>query len=200
VSGLDHLWAGWRTEYITATSAETGATTPSGPAGPSGPGPAAGEAGRAVAAGRGGDAAHCVFCRILASAADDVDTHVVWRHPDGGVVALLNAYPYATGHLMVMPVRHTGDLETLAASEASRLWSGVADAVTAVKAAYRPDGLNVGINLGRAAGAGVPGHLHVHVLPRWDGDSNFMTAVAETRVLPEALSVTDAKLRAAWPA
>ncbi len=188
MSGLDHLWAGWRTEYLTATTEEERSTSP-GQAGTGGAG-----------TGGAGTAGRCVFCRILGSGLPDTETHVVWRHPAGEVVALLNAYPYATGHLMVMPVRHTGDLETLESEETEALWAGVATAVTAVKAAYRPDGLNVGANLGRAAGAGVPGHLHLHVLPRWAGDSNFMTAVAETRVLPEALDVTAAKLREAWPA
>jgi ATP adenylyltransferase len=171
VSGLDRLWAGWRSSYIEST-----ATAPV-PVGPDG----------------------CVFCGILASGLADTETHVLWRHPGGDVVALLNAYPYASGHLMVMPVRHTGDLEDLGAYESGALWEGVGAAVVAVKAAYRPDGLNVGANLGKAAGAGVPGHLHVHVLPRWAGDTNFMTSVADARVLPEALATTDAKLREAWP-
>jgi diadenosine tetraphosphate (Ap4A) HIT family hydrolase len=172
VSGLDHLWAGWRSAYLDE------ATTRTVPAGPDG----------------------CVFCGLLASDLPDTETHVVWRHPAGLVAALLNAYPYSSGHVMVMPVRHAGDLEALGADEAAALWDGVARAVRAVKAAYRPDGLNVGINLGRAAGAGVPGHLHVHVLPRWVGDTNFMTAVADARVLPEPLGVTDERLRASWPA
>jgi diadenosine tetraphosphate (Ap4A) HIT family hydrolase len=123
----------------------------------------------------------------------------VWRHLSGEVVAILNAYPYTSGHLMVMPVRHTADLETLAPGEAAALMEGLQAGVSALKAAYRPDGVNVGANLGKAAGAGVPGHLHLHALPRWTGDTNFMTTVAETRVLPEALSVSDEKLRASWP-
>jgi ATP adenylyltransferase len=170
VSSLDRLWAGWRSSYIETTATPV-------PLGPDG----------------------CVFCGILASGLPDTETHVVWRHPGGEVVALLNAYPYASGHLMVMPVRHTGDLEDLGTEEAAALWDGVGRAVVAVKAAYRPEGLNVGANLGKAAGAGVPGHLHVHVLPRWAGDTNFMTSVADARVLPEALVVTDDKLRRAWP-
>ena len=117
----------------------------------------------------------------------------------GLVIGLLNAYPYTSGHLMVMPVRHVADLEELTADESAALWAAATDAVRAIKAAYRPEGINLGLNLGRAAGAGVPGHLHVHVVPRWNGDTNFMTTVAETRVLPESLGETDAKLRAAWP-
>lgn len=144
--------------------------------------------------------AGCVFCRILDSGATDRETHIVWRHPGGEVVAILNAYPYTSGHLMVMPVRHTGELESLSAAEAGALMEGLQAAVHALKVAYQPGGVNVGANLGKAAGAGVPGHLHLHVLPRWAGDTNFMTSVADTRVLPEALSVSDAKLRAAWPA
>jgi ATP adenylyltransferase len=189
---LDHLWAGWRSAYLDAGGADGPQPGPDPPPAlePAGPDPAE----QAEAEAR------CVFCRILASGRPDDETNVIWRDGSGLVVAVLNAYPYATGHLMVMPVRHTGELDTLGADEAGALWGGVARAVTAVKTAYRPDGLNVGINLGRAGGAGIPGHLHVHVVPRWDGDSNFMTAIAETRVLPEALPVTREKLSRAWPA
>jgi ATP adenylyltransferase len=138
----------------------------------------------------------CVLCRLLADG-DDAERYVVWRGQR--TAAVLNAYPYTSGHLMVAPCRHVGDLEDLDADEASELWAAVSAAVRAIKAAYRPEGLNVGMNLGRAAGAGVPGHLHVHVLPRWNGDTNFMTTVAEARVLPEPLSDSWAKLRQAWP-
>ena len=165
---LEHLWAGWRGEYIATATPEM----QDGPA--------------------------CVFCRILSSGLPDEETHVVWR--GGGVVALLNAYPYTSGHLMVLPVRHEGALEALSPDESGRLWSAAVTAVEAVKRAYSPGGVNLGANLGPAAGAGVPGHLHLHVVPRWAGDTNFMTSVADVRVLPEALSVSWAKLREAWPA
>jgi ATP adenylyltransferase len=187
---LEHLWAGWRTEYISSVTTDERSDEPEEPTG--GDGQASDRSDKA------GDGA-CVFDRIFASGLGDEETHIVWRDPGGLVAALLNAYPYATGHLMVMPIRHAGDLETLTPDESAALWAGVSAAVGASKRAFRPEGLNVGINLGRAAGAGVPGHLHVHVVPRWVGDSNFMTSVAETRVLPEALSVSAAKLRVAWP-
>ncbi|MGH9156223.1 MAG: HIT family protein [Acidimicrobiales bacterium] len=134
----------------------------------------------------------CVLCRVLAS-----DGAVVWR--GSRAAAILNAYPYTTGHLMVVPLRHVGELEDVGGDEAAELWATVATAVRALKSAYRPDGLNLGANLGRAGGAGVPGHFHVHLVPRWDGDTNFMTTVAEARVVPEALPVTLSRLRAAWP-
>ncbi len=114
-------------------------------------------------------------------------------------VAILTLYPYTSGHVMVMPARHVAELEDVEGEEAAALWSMLADAVRTLKAAYRPDGINVGANIGRSAGAGVPGHFHVHALPRWNGDTNFMTAIAETRVLPESLSQTWEKLRANWP-
>jgi len=124
-----------------------------------------------------------VFRSILDSGLPDEETHIVWR---GSLTfAILNRYPYISGHLLVMPYRETGDLEALTGDEHTELWSAVTDAVRAIKTAYRPDGLNVGVNLGVAGGAGVPDHVHVHVMPRWDADSNFMTAVAETRVLPK---------------
>ena len=167
---LDHLWAGWRSEYIERVTAGT-----TGPPGGGG----------------------CVMCRLVAASPDDPEAHVVWRGP--GVTAALNAFPYTSGHLMVIPERHVGNLEELGADEAARLWSAVTAAVVAVKAAYRPDGVNAGLNLGHAAGAGIPEHLHVHVLPRWVADTNFMTSVAEARVLPEALGVSREKLKKAWP-
>ena len=145
----------------------------------------------------GGGEAECVFCRILASGETGEQTYVVWRDEQSAV--LLNAYPYVSGHLMVMPVRHVGELEELTAEETAALWSTVTAGVQALKAAYQPDGLNIGVNLGRSAGAGIPGHLHVHVLPRWSGDTNFMTTIAESRVLPEALPITYEKVRVAWP-
>jgi len=169
VSGLEHLWAGWRGAYVSGATA-----SPDG----------------------GRSSEECLFERILSPGQDDLH-HVVWRGARTAVV--LNAYPYTSGHVMVAPVRHVGELEELEAGESLELWSAVTQAVQAVKAAYDPGGVNVGLNLGRAAGAGVPGHLHVHALPRWNGDTNFMTAVAGVRVLPETLPDTWAKLRDAWP-
>jgi ATP adenylyltransferase len=171
VTSLERLWAGWRSEYIESV---TGAP----------PSKAAGD---------------CVFCAILASGEPDDVTHIVWRHPAGAAFAILNAYPYASGHLMVMPTRHVADMEDLAGDESAAVWGGLVSAVVALKAAYGPDGINVGANLGKSAGAGVPGHFHIHAVPRWNGDTNFMTSVADTRVLPEALSVSASRLRSAWP-
>jgi len=140
----------------------------------------------------------CVFCRILASDEPGEATYIVRRNESCAVV--LNAYPYTSGHLMVMPVRHVAELEELEGDEASALWRDLADGVRALKAAYSPDGLNVGANVGRSAGAGVPGHFHMHCVPRWNGDTNFMTTVAEARMLPEALPATYDKIRNVWPA
>lgn len=171
---MGRIDASWRGEYITAaTSAER----------------AAGAADPATVAG-------CVFCRILASGAEDPDIHVLSRGEH--VFAILNAYPYTSGHLMCMPYRHVGDLTELTAEEQVELWDFVRQATAACTRAYQPEGLNVGANLGRAAGAGVPGHLHVHVVPRWHGDTNFMTAIAETRVVPESLAVSWDRLTKAW--
>src|SRR5699024_10855960 len=122
---------------------------------------------------------------------------ILWRGERS--FAVLNAFPYGSGHLMVLPNRAVPDLGDLTGDEASELWRGVHRAVAAIREAYDPDGINVGLNLGAGAGAGVPDHLHVHCLPRWSGDTDFMTTVAETRVLPKPLSTSWAKLRAAWP-
>ena len=171
---LDRLWAGWRSDYIAGVTADE--TSPP-------------DADR--------DPILCVFCRILASDVPDEEAFVVWRGECAAVI--LNAYPYTSGHVLALPVRHVSELEDLDGDEAPALWAGVTDAVRALKAAYRPEGINVGANIGRGAGAGIPGHFHVHALPRWAGDTNFMTSVAETRVMPETLSATWRKLRDAWP-
>lgn len=137
----------------------------------------------------------CVLCRVLA--ASDDDAQVVKR---GSVVdVVLNAYPYTSGHMMVMPKRHVASLEDLDAAEFGELWRRVTEAVVALKGSYEPHGLNIGTNLGTAAGAGVPGHLHVHVLPRWHADTNFATTIANLRVVPEALAATRVRLIDAWP-
>lgn len=208
---LQHLWAGWRGEYIETVASQDGVPSQSG--------------------------SRCVFCRIFSGDASREQPDGPLKQPDGKleqpncpvehlegeakvqpdrqpaghvagddhivkrgthINAILNAYPYTSGHLMVVPVRHVGDLEELTPAEAAELWATTTQAVRALKAAYQPEGVNIGINLGRAAGAGVPGHLHVHVVPRWNGDTNFMTVTADTRVLPEALSRTRDKLVRAW--
>ena len=138
------------------------------------------------------DDAECVLCKVI-----EDGKYVVWR--DDLVAVILNAFPYTSGHVMVLPVRHVGDVEDVTREEVGAVWSGVADSVRALKAGYSPDGLNMGANLGRVAGAGIPGHFHVHVLPRWSGDTNFMTTVAESRVLPESLDTTLARLKKSWP-
>lgn len=138
-----------------------------------------------------------LFERILGSELPDRELYVVWRGLRCS--ALLNAFPYTTGHVLVLPNRAVPELEDLDDAESHELWEATRAAVAAVRGAYRPQGVNVGLNLGEAAGAGVPDHLHVHVLPRWRGDTNFTTAIAEARVLPEDLGTTWERLVAAWP-
>jgi ATP adenylyltransferase len=138
-----------------------------------------------------------VFTALLRSGLSDEEANIVYRGTT--VVAMLNAFPYATGHTLIMPFREVANLEDLEPDESAELWATATDAVRAMKTAYNPGGVNVGINLGKAAGGSISEHLHVHVLPRWVGDGNFMTAIANARTLPEALTDSAAKLRAAWP-
>ena len=138
-----------------------------------------------------------VFARILRSGLSDEEANIV--HRGARCFAILNAFPYGTGHVLVLPYRELANLEDLDTEETAELWSTVTDAVQAVKTAYSPDGVNVGLNLGRAAGGSISEHLHVHVVPRWTGDGNFMTAIANTRTLPEPLIDTAQKIREAWP-
>ena len=137
-----------------------------------------------------------IFSRILESGLSDDDTLIVRRGER--CFALMNLHPYSAGHLMVLPKREVADLSGLLAAESAELWSMVAQAVGLMKSALGAQGVNVGINLGSAAGGSVPEHLHIHVVPRWSGDVNFMGSTAETRVIPEAIDVTAARIRAAW--
>lgn len=138
----------------------------------------------------------CLFCTLIAT--DDEEALIVER--TGSTFTVMNAFPYTPGHLMIAPLRHESELEALTAEEGAAVFGALQRAVVALKEASRPHGLNLGVNIGRVAGAGVPGHVHVHALPRWDGDSNFMTTVAEARVISEDLRTTWKKLKAVWPA
>ncbi|MEQ1785883.1 MAG: HIT domain-containing protein [Acidimicrobiales bacterium] len=172
---LDHLWATWRSAYVGGVADTRSLPTPE-------------EAG-----GR------TLFERILAGADEDGDdaAGVLWRGPT--CFALLNLYPYTAGHLMVLPRRAVADLEDLTPEEQAELWGAVRDAVVALKGALRCDAVNVGVNLGEAAGGSQSDHLHVHCVPRWTGDANFISVAADTRVLPISLAEAAARIRAAWP-
>lgn len=137
----------------------------------------------------------CVFCKKLTAGSDE-ENLVVFRGTHNYVV--LNLYPYTSGHLMVVPFQHVALLEDLDPVTAAEMMELTREATRHLRVTYKPTGLNVGMNLGESAGAGVAAHIHMHVLPRWVGDTNFMTAVAETRVMPEDLSETWRKLRAAF--
>ena len=139
----------------------------------------------------GGEPAACVFCAALDPASPS--PHVVFRGER--VFVILNKYPYNNGHLMVVPVRHVDRLARATAPELTELITLTRIAETALTEAYGAHGINVGMNLGRPAGAGVVGHLHVHLVPRWDGDTNFMTVVGDTRVVPEEPAAGVARLK-----
>lgn len=167
---VEHLRAGWRMPYIRSGDDGPAFEVPDG---------------------------STLFEAILHSGRPDDETLVVWRGEHS--FALLNRYPYTSGHVMVLPRRGVPLLSDLTAEEHGELWEGVRLAAAAITTAYAPDGMNIGANLGRGAGAGFPDHLHVHVLPRWEGDTNFMTAVADVRVLPETLADAWLRIRDAWP-
>jgi ATP adenylyltransferase len=136
----------------------------------------------------------CVFCDALALG-DDARALIVHRAKKNFII--LNRFPYTTGHVMIVPFAHVADLADCDADTLAEMMALARRMESALREAYSPDGFNLGMNLGRCAGAGVLGHLHLHVLPRWAGDTNFMTVTAETRVQPEDLHVTFEKLRAA---
>jgi ATP adenylyltransferase len=144
------------------------------------------------AAGKEESQGGCVFCAHLTED-DDARSHILWRGRK--VFVILNAFPYNTGHLMVAPLEHVGDLNELDADARAEMIETASGSTAIIREVMGAEGFNVGINLGAAAGAGIPGHLHMHVVPRWSGDTNFMPVVGGTKVLPEMLADTDDKLR-----
>ncbi len=171
---MEHLWATWRSNYVTGVSDS-----------------------RSVP-GDGDPEGRSLFERILLAPGDDREKGIIARGTHTFVI--LNRFPYTVGHLMVLPLRAVADLEALSPLEHEELWSTVTRAVVALKAALRCDGVNVGLNLGAPAGGSQSDHLHVHCVPRWVGDANFISVAAETRVLPLSLEQAWESVVGAWEA
>ena len=146
-------------------------------------------------AGGGGGTTSCVFC-VRDGDLEDPERLLVGLYPT--TAAVLNRYPYNNGHVLIAPRRHVANLWDLSTEELRELFSVVSLGARALTQEYRTEGMNVGMNLGKAAGAGIVDHLHVHLVPRWAGDTNFMTPVQETRVLPESLLETRRRLSAVF--
>jgi len=138
----------------------------------------------------------CLFCRVIEHPDDKDAALVVWR-PNGAIV-LLNKFPYNSGHAMVAPVAHVGGLEDLDDAQTTDLMRALRRTISVLKAELKPEGFNIGANIGRVAGAGMPDHVHLHVVPRWNGDTNFMPVLGEVKVVNEHLLHTAAKLSEAF--
>ena len=137
----------------------------------------------------------CVFCNALAKP-DNAENLIVLRGERAFVI--LNKFPYTSGHIMVVPLAHKAGIEDLDAPTRAEMMELTSQSVEKLRQVYAPQGFNIGINMGAAAGAGVPGHVHIHIVPRWNGDTNFMSTVGDVRVLPEELSQSYERIRAAW--
>jgi ATP adenylyltransferase len=140
----------------------------------------------------------CLFCRVLENPKDPDAELVVWR-PQGAIV-MLNKFPYNSGHVMVAPAAHQGEVDNLDDNQTADLMRALKRSVAVLRATLNPQGFNIGANTGRAAGAGIPDHVHFHVVPRWNGDTNFMPVLAEVKVVNEHLLQTAAKLQKAFSA
>ncbi|MDX9992365.1 MAG: HIT domain-containing protein [Anaerolineales bacterium] len=137
----------------------------------------------------------CVFCNAQAKP-DGPQNLIVARGEQAFVI--LNKFPYTSGHVMVVPVQHADSLELLDPPTRAEMMELVSQATAVLRAVYKPQGFNIGMNIGAAAGAGVPGHVHIHIVPRWGGDTNFMSTVGEVRVLPEELDESYRRIKAEW--
>lgn len=139
------------------------------------------------------DLSGCVFCDVLNNSVSDKENFILYRAEFNFVI--LNIYPYISGHLMIIPYEHIGDLYQASKEITDELMDLTKKTQNIIREVYQPHGINLGMNQGKAAGAGVGEHFHMHILPRWVGDANFMTAIGETRTIPESLETTFAKLR-----
>ena len=146
-----------------------------------------------IASGVDSQAESCVLCRIAGNPDEDESNYVLHRGQHAFV--LLNLYPYITGHLMIVPYQHTSEFDSVEKEITDEMMDLAKRSQTALREVYSPSGFNMGMNLGSAAGAGIADHIHIHLLPRWTGDTNFMTTVGESRVIPEALAVTYQRLK-----
>lgn len=169
---LEQIWSGWRSSYVVGA----GATQAKGL--------------------EANDSS--VFTQLLESGLPDEETHIVHRAEH--VFSIVNIHPYTSSHVLVLPYREVAEIELLTAEENAELWAVTTQAAAVVRAEYKPHGMNIGLNLGRPAGGSIPTHLHMHVVPRWTGDSNFMSTIANAQTLPEALVVTASRIRTAWNA
>jgi len=142
-----------------------------------------------------GEEEGCFLCRYAQAPARDADNHVLWRSERS--LTLLNRFPYTGGHLLIAPLEHEAELEALSEPVLLELTLRVRDAKRVLTKALGPQGFNIGMNVGRCAGAGLPDHLHWHIVPRWAGDTNFVPVVGDVRVIPEFLNETYERLRAA---
>ena len=140
----------------------------------------------------------CLFCRVIENPDDEDAKLVVWRAK--GAIVLLNKFPYNPGHAMVAPIAHKASLEELDDGESADLIGAVRRTFTVLRSVMKPDGLNAGVNVGTAAGAGIPDHVHFHVVPRWNGDTNFMAVIDDVKIVNEALTQTAEKLKQAFAA
>lgn len=138
----------------------------------------------------------CVFCDAIAQKEDSVENLIV--HRGEHAIMILNRYPYTSGHVMVIPYKHVLDLNDLIDEARTEMMTMVNQTIKALKKAYAPDAFNVGINMGAAAGAGIEAHIHMHIVPRWNGDVNFMTSVGDVRILPESLEDSYQRIKEAW--
>ena len=138
----------------------------------------------------------CVFCDAVQK--EDGESNLIVARGKCAFV-ILNRYPYTSGHIMIVPLEHIGSFEKMDEETSAEVMRLIRQGITTLDKVYKPDGYNMGANLGASAGAGIANHVHFHLVPRWDGDTNFMTSIGETRVLPEDLSETFKQIKDAWP-
>ena len=186
---MERLWTPWRLQYVTGQSGEVRKGVP-----------------EELSDWPADQDKQCVFCNMTAATdwavgngmkAEDAERAALILHRGTACFVCLNRFPYSTGHVMVVPYTHVAELANVPESAATEIMLTARRMESAIREAYHPDGLNLGMNIGEAAGAGIAQHLHLHELPRWKGDTNFMSVTADTRILPEQLETTWTKLRSA---